>query len=111
MSRLVYSSEAGRHCPKCERPIATCVCRQPATHPAPGGAIRVALDTQGRKGKGVTIVEGVPLGGDELKAFAKALKSKCGSGGTVKQGTIEIQGDHRAKVRDELERRGWSVKG
>jgi len=72
--------------------------------------VRVGRETKGRAGKGVTIVTGVPLGGDDLARLAGELKKRCGSGGTIKEGTIEIQGDHRDTLVAELERRGWKVK-
>jgi translation initiation factor 1 len=74
------------------------------------GVVRVSRETKGRKGKGVTLVTGVPLGGDDLKDLAKKLKRRCGSGGTVKDGVIEIQGDHRDAVIAELSGFGWTVK-
>ena len=67
-------------------------------------------ETKGRKGKGVTLVTGVPLDGLELADLAKQLKNRCGAGGTVKDGIIEIQGDHRDRLVAELQRRGWTVK-
>ena len=72
--------------------------------------VRVMRQTKGRRGKAVTLVTGVPLAGPELASLGKELKRKCGSGGTVKDGTIEIQGDHRDSLVAELERRGWVVK-
>lgn len=74
------------------------------------GVVRVARETQGRKGAGVTVVTGVPLTGKELAALAKELKKKCGGGGKVADGRIEIQGEHRDKLVEELSRRGWTVK-
>jgi translation initiation factor 1 len=74
------------------------------------GIVRVSRETKGRKGAGVTVITGVPLAGDALKSLAKELKSGCGSGGTVKDGTIEIQGDHRDSVVAELARRGFKAK-
>jgi len=109
-SGLVYSCEAGRICPRCDQPEKNCTCRQskPAT---PGdGVVRVSRSTAGRKGKGVTIITGVPLEGQALKEFAKQLKQKCGSGGTVKDGVIEIQGEHRDLLVAELEKQGWTAK-
>ena len=72
--------------------------------------MRVARQIQGRKGKGVTVITGVPLIGAELDALATQLKKRCGSGGTVKDGVIEIQGDHRDLLLAELQQRGWTVK-
>jgi translation initiation factor 1 len=74
------------------------------------GVVRVGRETKGRKGKGVTVVTGVPLEGVELADLAKQLKSTCGAGGTVKNGSIEIQGDHRDRVVAELQKHGWNVK-
>jgi translation initiation factor 1 len=70
----------------------------------------VGRETKGRKGKGVTRVTGLCLDAAELKALAKRLKQVCGSGGTVKGGTIEIQGDHRDRVVEELHRAGFKAK-
>lgn len=72
--------------------------------------VRIALDTKGRKGKGVTVVRGVALDADALAALGKQLKAACGSGGTTKDGVIEIQGDHRDAVAKALEARGMKVK-
>lgn len=110
-SSLVYSSDSGRICPQCSKPIADCICRKPATIPHKGdGVVRVGRETKGRKGKGVTLINGVPLPPDELKALAKELKQKCGTGGTLKDGVIEIQGDHRDALIDLLKAKGWVVK-
>ena len=68
------------------------------------------MERKGRKGKGVTVITGIPLAPDKLKALSKELKKKCGSGGTVKAGIIEIQGDHRDLLVQELQTRGWTVK-
>ena len=98
-------------CPRCERPLDQCRCGADSSPTgASQGPVRVSRETKGRKGKGVTIVSGVPLAGAELKAFAKQLKTRCGSGGTVKDGVIEIQGEHRDRVVAEIEKRGWPVK-
>lgn len=110
---LVWSSESGRMCPKCRRSRGDCVCRQrdQATPRADSNAVvKVGRQTKGRRGKGVTVVTGVPLPGAELAQLAKELKRRCGSGGTVKDGAIEIQGDHRDALVTELERRGFRVK-
>lgn len=95
--RTVYSSDGGRTCPDCERPRDECVCRD-AAKSAVAGPVRVSRETKGRKGKGVTVVSGLPLAGDELAELGKKLKQRCGAGGTVKNGAIEIQGDHRDAV-------------
>ena len=74
------------------------------------GIVRVGRETKGRKGKGVTVVTGVPLTADALDELGSKLKRICGSGGTVKDGVIEIQGDHRDLLVTELAKRGWTVK-
>lgn len=113
--RLVYSTGQGRLCPECGRPIADCRCRRskPAVGsaaPRADGIVRVGRETKGRKGKGVTVVTGVPLSGDALQELATRLKKRCGSGGTVRDGTIEIQGDHRDVLVAELGTLGYTVK-
>ena len=97
-------------CPDCGQPIAACTCKQ-AVVPATDGVVRVRLETKGRKGKGVTVIGGVPLAAPALAELCKQLKQRCGSGGTVKEGTIEIQGDHGATVVEMLNKRGWKVQG
>jgi translation initiation factor 1 len=112
-SRLVYSSESGRICPKCKKYFEHCQCgkRQKQVESKSDGIVRVGRESKGRKGKGVTLVTGVPLPVDELKLLAKELKQKCGTGGTLKDGLIEIQGDHRDTLRELLRSKGWIVKG
>ena len=107
---LVYSSEGGRMCPACDRPQNECVCRTATTTGSGGGTVRVSRETKGRRGKAVTVITGVPLKGTELDDLAKRLKSLCGAGGTVKNGVIEIQGDHRDRLVPELAKQGWTVK-
>ena len=108
---LVYSTEMGRTCPDCRRPVAECRCREKAASaPAGDGTVRVSRQTKGRKGKGVTVVTGLPLGQAEITKLARDLKKKCGSGGTVRDGVIEIQGEHRDTLVEELGRRGYSVR-
>jgi len=96
-------------CPGCGKPIATCGCRQAKT-PAGDGTVRVRLDTKGRKGKGVTLITGVPLDAVALSELGKKLKQRCGAGGTVKDGIIEVQGDHCDLLVEELKQQGWNVK-
>lgn len=109
-SRLVYSDDIGSDCPKCRKPLNKCRCQKSDAAPKKDGTVRVSRSTAGRKGKGVTTVTGVPLAGKELKELAKKLKQKCGSGGTVKDGVIEIQGEHRDLLVEELQKQGWTVK-
>jgi translation initiation factor 1 len=97
-------------CPDCARPMGDCSCGKKTKAAPTDGVVRVARETKGRKGKGVTLVTGVPLDGPELADLAKQLKNRCGAGGTVKNGVIEIQGDHRDRVVAELQGRGWTVK-
>ncbi|MFO1418166.1 MAG: translation initiation factor Sui1 [Methylotetracoccus sp.] len=112
MSRIVYSTEHGRMCPECGKPVAGCVCKTAKARAATkaGGPVRVGRQTQGRRGKGVTVITGLPCDADALKALATELKGRCGTGGTVKDGIIEIQGDHRDLLVEELRRRGWDAK-
>ncbi|MCZ6745951.1 MAG: stress response translation initiation inhibitor YciH [Acidobacteria bacterium] len=74
------------------------------------GAVRVGRETKGRKGKGVTVITGLPLNTDEIKKLARQFKQKCGSGGTVRDGVIEIQGDHRDMLVELLTAMGWTAK-
>ena len=109
-SSLVYSTEHGRTCPKCEKPLAQCNCGQKKTTTKGDGIVRVSRETKGRKGSGVTLITGLPLAEPELTGLAKQLKQRCGSGGTVKNGIIEVQGDHREVVLAELIRLGYQAK-
>lgn len=97
-------------CPQCRKPIGQCVCGKVRAVPAGDGIVRVSRETKGRKGKGVTLVKGLALDDAALAQTAKQLKTACGSGGTVKDGVIEIQGDHRELVMAALQRAGWVVK-
>ncbi|MEN7972366.1 MAG: stress response translation initiation inhibitor YciH [Verrucomicrobiota bacterium] len=97
---IVYSTKAGRIRPEKEK---TAV-------PKGDGIVRVGRETKGRKGKGMTVVSGVPLHPEGLRDLAKQLKQKCGTGGTVKDGRIEIQGDHRDLLVAELQSMGYTVK-
>ena len=109
-TRLVYSSEKGRICPGCGEAVAGCVCRRQSGRAAGDGIVRVQRESKGRGGKTVTTVNGVPGDDGALKALAGELKRRCGTGGTVKEGVIEIQGDHRDLLVEELTRRGFRVK-
>ena len=109
-SRLVYSTDSGRLCPQCHRPVTERVCGKDRPASAGDGIVRIRRETKGRGGKAVTVIDGVPLAEGELKALAKALKQRCGVGGSVKSHTIEIQGDQRELLKQELEARGFQVK-
>jgi translation initiation factor 1 len=106
---LVYSTDSGRTCPGCRQPIGRCICKQAAA-PAGDGIVRVSRETKGRGGKAVTLVRGAPLDATALAALGKELRTACGSGGTVKDGTIEVQGDHCNRIVALLQARGMKVK-
>lgn len=107
---LVYSTDSGRMCPTCRQPIAQCRCGQAKAPTATDGIVRVSRETQGRKGKGVTVIRGVPLDAAALDQLGRDLKAACGSGGSVKDGVIEIQGDHRDRIVERLQAAGMTVK-
>ena len=107
---LVYSTEAGRMCPACRQPVAQCRCAQLRAVPVGDGIARVQRETKGRGGKAVTVVRGLALDAEALAALAKRLKAACGSGGTVKDGQIEVQGDHLDKVCAFLQAEGLKIK-
>lgn len=114
-SRLVYSSASGRVCPHCGLSQTRCVCRKNprgAGREAESGdgVVRVQREKKGRKGKTVTTITGVALPTDELRALAGDLKRRCGSGGSLKDGVIEIQGDHCSALIEALQALGHSVK-
>jgi len=107
---LVYSTESGRMCPACRKPVAGCICKLAKTSTATDGVVRVSRETKGRGGKSVTLVKGLGLEGQALSHLGKQLKSACGSGGTVKDGVIEVQGDHCETVTNVLQQQGYHVK-
>lgn len=107
---LVYSTDSGRVCPACRLPVTSCRCRATQAKPASDGVLRVARETKGRAGKGVTLVRGLALDDAALTALGKQLKTACGSGGTVKDGMIEVQGDHCERVMTLLKAQGFTVK-
>jgi translation initiation factor 1 len=110
LSGLVYSTDAGRMCPECRQPVAECVCRQNKPLPTGDGTVRVSRETKGRGGKAVTLVKGVLVDESALVQLGKQLKAACGSGGTVKDGVIEVQGDHVERVMAALQKLGHKVK-
>ena len=108
---LVYSTDAGRMCSECRRALAECVCKARArTTPAGDGVVRVSRETKGRGGKSVTLIRGLALDSLALALLGKQLRTACGSGGTVKDGVIEIQGDHCELVMEALKKHGHSAK-
>lgn len=109
-SGVVYSTEKGNMCPACGRSVSSCKCSQKNAATKSDGTVRVCRETKGRKGSGVTTITGLGLNEEDLKALGKKLKKKCGSGGTVKDGIIEIQGDQRDVLVNELKKMGYNAK-
>jgi translation initiation factor 1 len=113
-TRLVYSTETGRICSKCRKPVSSCTCKKIRPDPQPqfkqDGIIRIQRETKGRKGKTMTTVFGFDLDDQDLKSLAKDLKQQCGTGGSVKDGMIVLQGDHRDAVKGFLEESGFGAK-
>jgi translation initiation factor 1 len=115
-SSFIYSTETGRICPDCSQPVAQCQCMAHKKALAAAGAasadgiVRVQRETKGRGGKRVTLVRGLALDAVALTAVAKQLKAACGSGGTVKDGVIEVQGDHVETLIAALQKKGYVVK-
>ena len=113
-SPLVYSTESGKICPKCQKSIPVCTCKKKKSRSQTSikydGIIRIQREVKGRKGKTVTTVSAFQLADDELKNLAAQLKRHCGTGGSVKDGVILIQGDHRDTLVTELKNRGFKAK-
>lgn len=111
-SPIVYSTGQGRICPECNKPVSECPGKHAKKSPLPkgDGVVRIHLDTKGRKGKDVTLVSGILSSNDGLEKIARQLKQKCGAGGTVKEGVVEIQGDHRNLIAAELAKQGFRTK-
>lgn len=116
-SRTVYTTETGRICPDCGKPVGECRCIKKKS-PAPAasqplrddGIVRVSLDRKQRAGKAVTVISGLKGSADGLHELAAELKRRCGAGGTLKDHTIEIQGDHRDTLVEVLKSKGYTVK-
>lgn len=106
---LVYSTDSGRHCPDCGKPVDQCDCKKQMVVEG-DGVVRIRRETKGRGGKTVTTITGVPLPESELKDLAATLKRRCGTGGTLKEGIIEIQGEHVELLMQELIKHGFKVK-
>jgi translation initiation factor 1 len=91
--------------------VAACTCGVAASTAGPGdGIVRVSRQTKGRGGKAVTLVHGLPLDALALAALGKRLRTACGAGGTLKDGVLEVQGDHCERVVGWLQQEGWKVK-
>ena len=113
-SQLVYSTETGKICSSCQKPVSECTCKKKKsgsqTNIKIDGIIRIQREVKGRKGKTMTTVSAFQLADDELKNLATQLKRRCGTGGSVKDGVIIIQGDHRDTLITELKERDYTVK-
>ncbi|MDT8318605.1 MAG: translation initiation factor Sui1 [bacterium] len=110
-SKLVYSTEHGRVCPECGKPEDRCSCvSKKGMAAATDGIVRLRREVKGRGGKTVIVITGLPLDEKGLGALAKKLKKKCGAGGSVKNGVIEIQGERRDTLMVELEKFGFKIK-
>ncbi len=109
-SRTVYTTESGRICPNCQKPVADCICKKKSAPTSSDGIVRVGRESKGRGGKIVSLVTGLSMDEESLKKLAADLKRRCGTGGTIKDGVIEIQGDHRDVLVAELKARGYTVK-
>lgn len=107
---LVYSTDGGRLCPQCNRPLTACVCKQQKATAKGDGVVRISRETKGRGGKSVNVISGLNLAPAELEKLCTQLKKRCGTGGTTKDGTIEIQGEHRDTLVGELTKLGYTVK-
>ena len=114
-NRLIYSTDKGRVCPECERPVAECRCKRKKVDTrsprySDNSEVRIQREVKGRRGKTVTVVLGLPMNEDELRDCSKSLKRLCGTGGSVKEGNIVIQGDHREILLQAMKNRGYEAK-
>ena len=109
-SRPVYSTETGRICPACSKAVAQCLCHVKTAPPTGAGPVRVSTETRGRRGKAVTLITGLALDLPALTELGKQLRTRFGTGGTVKEGLIELQGDHGDAVIERLKLLGHQVK-
>ena len=111
-SRLVYSTDSGKTCPRCGWPARDCRCGSALDEPLPAKIVaRLRIEKSGRGGKTVTVVDGLPRNSVFLKELSQELKRACGTGGAVLDGAVELQGDLRDRVRPFLEKKGYVVKG
>jgi len=114
--RLVYSTDVGRVCPDCGRPVRDCTCDTLAAGESipswPGKIVaKLRMEKKGRGGKTVTVIAGLPRNAALLKELCQELKRACGTGGVVSEDTIELQGDLRERVREHLLKKEFIVKG
>jgi translation initiation factor 1 len=111
-SRPVYQTGKGRLCPRCGWPVDGCRCSKAAEEPVPARiACVLRLERKGRGGKTVTVLAGLPRNAAFLAGVASELKRACGTGGTATDEAVEIQGDHRERLRTLLTAKGWTVRG
>jgi len=110
--RLVYSTDpqVNVRCPVCKELVSVCICRPPESV-VPGMTIRLRIEKSGRGGKEVTVLYDLPRNPEFLKELASRLKKACGTGGTAKETSVEIQGDYRERLRQLLPTLGYKVKG
>lgn len=110
--RLVYSTDAGSVCPRCGWPKSDCRCAAKLEEPVPEKIVaKLRLEKSGRSGKSVTVIFGLPRNSEFLRELAGQLKRACGTGGTVGEDFVEIQGDRRETLRALLVARGFTVRG
>lgn len=109
-SGIVFSTGQGRMCPSCGRPAADCVCGREKSVPAGDGVVRVRREIKGRGGKTVTLIYGLAMGEKQLGELAGEMKRRFGTGGSVKEGSILIQGDRCNAVMEWLGQKGFKVK-
>jgi translation initiation factor 1 len=111
-ARTVYSTGAGRICPRCGWPEGNCQCSKKADDPIPTRIVaKLRMEKKGRGGKTVTVIDGLPRNAGFLKELSQELKRACGTGGTVVEGGIELHGDLRERIREVLAQKGFAVKG
>src|SRR5262245_35185581 len=114
-SRLVYSTDGGRTCPKCGWPLTNCQCSKTLSEGNAAVPERVVaklrMEKKGRGGKTVTVIYGLPNNAEFLRNLCSELKKSCGCGGSTTEDGVELQGELRDRVRAHLEKKGFSVKG
>lgn len=110
--RVVYSTGKGRLCPKCGWSAEDCHCSRVLDEAVPAKiTVKLRLETQGRGGKSVTVLDGLPRNAAFLAGLARELKRSCGTGGSAREAAVELQGDQRERLRGLLARKGWAVRG
>ena len=112
--RVVYSTDKGRVCPKCGWPASDCRCAATlakGVEPVPDKPVAKLRLENRASGKHVTVVDGLPDNREYLEALARELKRACGTGGAAGEGTVELQGDQRERLRELLAKKGMQVKG